>query len=98
VFIQQPVRIQAQPRIAQEVPVLLDSAIRSYYSARAQEYSNDVVQILKIDVIDPVLLGASTQVYVVISVEAETITFFNQFIASFFRREETDAFVITSVN
>ena len=93
-FIQQPFRVLVSPIEAQQQPTRLDSAIRMHYTAKAREFSSDVVRIHRVDVLNPVLVGDSTQAEVMISVEADTIAFFNHFVQSFFVEEETDTLSI----
>lgn len=96
-FIQQPFRIQAEPLIPQQVPVLMDNAIRMHFLNKAKEYSGDVVRIHRVELVNPVLVEDATQVEVMLSVEADTIEFFDMFIQSFIRDEETASMVIRPI-
>lgn len=97
-FVQQPFRVQAEPIMEQESPVLLDSAIRQHYISKGQEQSTSVLNVLRIDVVNPVLVGQATQVDVIVSVETDTVDFFNQFIHYFIEDEETDALRILRIS
>lgn len=93
-FIQQAFRVLAVPLTTQQQPTRLDSAIRMHYAAKAKTFETEVVKIHRIDVINPILVQDHTQAEILLSVEADTVSFFNAFTQSFFVDEETESMKI----
>lgn len=96
-FIQQPIRVVATPTTPQHNAVMIDTLLRLHYTERMNTMTTPRVTVMRLDVLNPLLLGASTQVDLMISVEAETLEDFQQYIQSFVKREETDDFEVVSV-
>lgn len=94
-FFQQPFRVQASSIRPQEVLVNLESSLRQHYTTKAMEYNTNVARVLRVDVLNSTAVGSATQVDVVLSVEADTIDFFNQFVHSFITEEDTESMRIT---
>lgn len=94
IFITLSPELVLTPTVSQETPTNLTAAARSYYTAKAADRINEIVEVTSLSIPEGVLEGEDTHIKPEIVLASTDEGAIMEYAYSFFKSEETPHFIV----